>query len=94
MATASETNEADGSIDNSRDQTTQDFLTGLKERENLKQNLSEREKELVAVKSQNYDLIKRIESLEKEVRLIHYSQSPPPPLLNRRSQGEAAPPVG
>ena len=79
MATASETNEADGSIDNSRDQTTQDFLTGLKERENLKQNLSEREKELVAVKSQNYDLIKKIESLEKEVRLIHYSQSPPPP---------------
>ena len=67
MATASEINEGDGSIDNSRDQTTQDFLTGLKERENLKQDLNEREKELVAVKSQNYDLIKRIESLEKEL---------------------------
>ena len=68
MATASETSEVDGTVDNSRDQTTQDFLTGLKERESLKEKLDERETELVAVKSQNYDLIKKIESLEKEVR--------------------------
>ncbi|CAB4014279.1 calcium-dependent kinase-like [Paramuricea clavata] len=67
MATASETSGADGSIDNSRDQTTQDFLTGLKEREDLKQQLTEREKELVATKSQNYDLIKKIEALETEL---------------------------
>jgi hypothetical protein len=78
MATASQINEADGgSIDNSRDQTTQDFLTGLKERENLKLDLNEREKELVAVKSQNYDLIKKIESLEKEVRCTQLSLFPP-----------------
>ena len=68
MATASERNEGEDSIGNTRDQTTQDFLTGLKERESLKQELSEREKDLVAVKSQNYDLIKRVEALEKEVR--------------------------
>ena len=68
MATASETSGAVGSGDNSRDQTTQDFLTGLKEREDLKQQLTEREKELVATKSQNYDLIKKIEALETEVR--------------------------
>ena len=68
MATVSETNKEDDNIEELRDQTTQDFLTGLKERENLKQQLSEREKELTAVKSQNYDLIKKIESLEKEVR--------------------------
>ena len=55
-------------VEDVRDQTTQDFLTGLKEREDLKQQLSEREKELLAVKSQNYDLIKKIESLQKEVR--------------------------
>ncbi len=90
MATASETSEVDGTVDNSRDQTTQDFLTGLKERENLKEKLDEREKELVAVKSQNYDLIKRIESLEKEVRdTLHSSPLPPPPpwtveVLSRR----------
>jgi hypothetical protein len=77
MATASETSGADGSGDNSRDQTTQDFLTGLKEREDLKQQLTEREKELVATKSQNYDLIKKIEALETEVR-----SSPPLPSLN------------
>jgi hypothetical protein len=75
MATASETSGADGSGDNSRDQTTQDFLTGLKEREDLKQQLTEREKELVATKSQNYDLIKKIEALETEVRSS-------PPLLS------------
>ena len=51
----------------SRDQTTQDFLTGLKERETLKGQLSERDKELGTIKSQNYDLAKKIEGLEKEV---------------------------
>lgn len=51
----------------SRDQTTQDFLTGLKERETLKGQLSERDKELGTIKSQNYDLVKQIEGLEKEV---------------------------
>lgn len=67
MATVSETNKEDENIEELRDQTTQDFLTGLKERENLKQQLCEREKELTAVKSQNYDLIKKVESLQKEV---------------------------
>ena len=52
-----------------RDQTTQDFLTGLKERENLKEQLQAREKELVAIKSQNYDLNKKVEDLEKQVLL-------------------------
>lgn len=51
----------------SRDQTTQDFLTGLKERETLKGQLSERDKELGTIKSQNYDLVKQIEGLEKEL---------------------------
>ncbi|XP_028409769.1 uncharacterized protein LOC114532461 [Dendronephthya gigantea] len=68
MATASsDTGESDETINTTRDQTTQDFLTGLKERESLKMELNEREKELGAVKSQNYDLIKKIEALEKEL---------------------------
>ena len=61
------TERTDEEAEKSRDRTTQDFLTGLKERETLKTQLSQREKELGAVKSQNYDLIKKIEVLEKEV---------------------------
>lgn len=68
MAMASDTGESGETIEITRDQTTQDFLTGLKERESLKMELSEREKELGAVKSQNYDLVKKIEALEIEVR--------------------------
>lgn len=75
MATFSERDEEGENIEDLRDQTTQDFLTGLKERENLKQQLNEREKELVTVKSQNYDLIKKIESLHKEVRSNYWLQS-------------------
>lgn len=75
MATFSERDEEGENIEDLRDQTTQDFLTGLKERENLKQQLNEREKELVTVKSQNYDLIKKIESLQKEVRSNYWLQS-------------------
>lgn len=64
----------------SRDQTTQDFLTGLKERETLKAELNERDKELGTIKSQNYDLVKKIGGLEKEVlnywssQLLHGDQ--------------------
>ena len=77
MATVAETGEPNENHENSRDQTTQDFLTGLKERETLKQQLGEREKELLAVKSQNYDLIKKIESLEKEVERIIFNHLTP-----------------
>lgn len=67
MTAVAEVGETVSNLENSRDQTTYDFLTGLKEREDLKQQLNERKKELVAIKSQNFDLVKRIEFLEKEV---------------------------
>ena len=49
------------------DRTTSDFVTGLKEREALKKELEEKTRELNKVKGQNYDLLKRIEDLEKQV---------------------------
>ena len=52
-----------------RDQTTHDFVTGLKEREELKAKLYEKEREVNTLKGQNYDLMKKIESCEKQVRL-------------------------
>jgi len=50
-----------------RDQTTQDFVRGLKEREELKAQLAEREKEVNNLKGQNYDLLKKIDSLQNQV---------------------------
>ena len=51
-----------------RDNNTHDFVTGLKEREELKAKLHEKTRELNTVKGQNYDLLLKIEVLEKQVR--------------------------
>ena len=50
-----------------RDQTTQDFLTGLKEREELKTKLHEKERECNTLKGTIYDMTKKLEDLEKQV---------------------------
>ena len=50
-----------------RDQTTHDFVTGLKEREELKAKLHEKERECNVLKGQLYDAMKKLETLEKEV---------------------------
>ena len=50
-----------------RDQTTQDFLTGLKEREELKSKLHEKERECNTLKGSIYDMTKKVEDLEKQV---------------------------
>ena len=50
-----------------RDQTTQDFLTGLKEREELKSKLHEKERECNTLKGIVYDMTKKVEHLEKQV---------------------------
>lgn len=50
-----------------RDQNTLDFVRGLKEREELKSQLAEREKEVNNLKGQNYDLMKKLESLQNQV---------------------------
>lgn len=52
-----------------RDQTTQDFLTGLKEREELKSKLHEKEKECNTLKGTMYDMTKKLEDLEKQVSI-------------------------
>ena len=49
------------------DKTTSDFVTGLKEREALKKELAEKTRDLNKVKGQNYDLLKKVEELEKQV---------------------------
>ncbi|XP_065067990.1 uncharacterized protein LOC135693430 [Rhopilema esculentum] len=49
------------------DKTTSDFVLGLKERESLKKELEEKTRELNRVKGQNYDLVKKVEDLEKQV---------------------------
>lgn len=49
------------------DKMTSDFVTGLKERESLKKELEEKTRELNKVKGQNYDLLKKVEDLEKQV---------------------------
>lgn len=50
-----------------RDQTTQDFLTGLKEREELKSKLHDKERECNTLKGLMYDMKKNVEDLEKQV---------------------------
>lgn len=52
------------------DKTTSDFVTGLKEREALKKELEEKTRELNKVKGQNYDLLKKIEDLEKQASVM------------------------
>ena len=64
-----------------RDQTTQDFLTGLKEREDLKSKLYEKERECNTLKGQIYDMTKKVEDLEKQVsicscKLLYFISSP------------------
>ncbi|XP_032234539.2 uncharacterized protein LOC5509732 [Nematostella vectensis] len=50
-----------------RDKTTHDFVTGLKEREELKQQLHTKDREVNTLKGQNYDLMKKIDDLEKQI---------------------------
>ncbi|XP_031573055.1 uncharacterized protein LOC116307054 [Actinia tenebrosa] len=50
-----------------RDQTTQDFVRGLKEREEFKAQLREKDREVNTLKGQNYDLMNTIDSLKKQV---------------------------
>jgi hypothetical protein len=50
-----------------RDQTTQDFVRGLKEREEIKAQLVEKEKEVNSLKGQNYDLLVKMDNLKKQV---------------------------
>lgn len=57
----------EGNKEPTRDQTTQDFLTGLKEREELKSKLHEKERECNTLKGIVYDMTKKIENLEKQV---------------------------
>ena len=52
-----------------RDQTTQDFLTGLKEREDLKNKLHEKERECNTLRGMMYDMTKKVEDLEKQVSI-------------------------
>ena len=51
----------------SLDKKTADFVTGLKERQQLRKDLQERTSELNKMKGQNYDLMKKVDSLEKQV---------------------------
>lgn len=53
-----------------RDQNTQDFVKGLKEREELKAQLAEKEREVNNLKGQNYDLMKKLDSLQTQVRTL------------------------
>lgn len=55
-----------------RDQTTQDFLTGVKEREELKNKLQEKERECNTLKGSIYDMTKKVEELEKQVSKLIY----------------------
>ena len=57
--------------ESTRDKTTQDFLTGLKEREELKSKLLEKERECNRLNGNIYDMTKKVEDLEKQVS---YSQ--------------------
>ncbi|PFX25412.1 tropomyosin-1-like [Stylophora pistillata] len=50
-----------------RDQTTHDFVTGLKEREELKAKLHEKERECNTLKGNIYDMNKKMEELEKQL---------------------------
>ena len=52
-----------------RDQTTQDFLTGVKEREDLKNKLHEKERECNTLRGMIYDMTKKVEDLEKQVSI-------------------------
>lgn len=52
-----------------RDQTTQDFLTGLKERKDLENKLQEKERECNTLKGVIYDMTKKVEDLEKQVSI-------------------------
>lgn len=53
--------------ESTRDKTTQDFLTGLKEREELKSKLHEKERECNRLNGNIYDMTKKVEDLEKQL---------------------------
>jgi len=54
---------------------TEDYVRHLKETQALKRTIEEKEKEITAVKSQNYDFVKKIESLEAEIRELKKGSS-------------------
>lgn len=58
-----------------RDQTTQDFLTGLKERKDLENKLQEKERECNTLKGVIYDMTKKVEDLEKQVSIYPLNTS-------------------
>ena len=64
--------EENGSSALKRDQTTQDFLTGVKEREDLKNKLHEKERECNTLKGMIYDMTKKVEDLEKQVSICSF----------------------
>eukprot|EP00794_Sanderia_malayensis_P020142 gene20142-22115_t len=70
-----------------RDKTTSDFVSGLKERESLKKELSEKTTELNKVKGQNYDLLKKIEDLEKRIEESKVIGGKPSPKVKRPKSG-------
>ena len=50
-----------------RDAVTSDYVSGVKERSALNKEIAELTKELNHIKAKNYDLLKKVEQLEKEV---------------------------
>ena len=50
-----------------RDQTTQDWVIGVKERKELQDKLKEKERECNELKGKIYDMTKKMEELEKAV---------------------------
>ena len=59
-----------------RDALTSDYVNGVKERAQLKEEIETLTKELNRVKSQNYDLTKKLEKLENEVLKKHVYHKP------------------
>lgn len=63
-------------LEEARDKTTSDFVSGLKERESLKKELEEKTKALNHVKGQNYDLMKKLDDLEKKLAEMKTESKP------------------
>lgn len=55
-----------------RDKTTHDFVTGLKEREDLKSKLHDKERECNTLKGKLHDMNKKVEDLEKQVSICSF----------------------
>ena len=56
-----------------RDQATQDWITGVKERKELQDKLAEKERENNILKGKIHEMTKKLEDLEKQVRLYCYA---------------------